>query len=50
MEFASWGGFLADEDLAKVRVHWVEPLGARFGNYRLWELPPPGQGLRPSRY
>jgi len=39
------GGFLTLADLADHRVEWVEPIGARYRDYRLWELPPNGQGI-----
>ena len=39
------GGFLTTEDFAAHRPEWVEPLSVRFKNYRLWELPPNGQGV-----
>jgi gamma-glutamyltranspeptidase/glutathione hydrolase len=39
------GGFLTYDDLKKVRVEWVEPVGVEYGDYKLYELPPPGQGV-----
>ena len=39
------GGFLTHEDLGKVRVEWVEPVGVEYEGYKLYELPPPGQGV-----
>ena len=39
------GGFLTPEDFAKHRAEWVEPLSVPFKDYRLWELPPNGQGI-----
>ncbi|HXV86453.1 MAG TPA: gamma-glutamyltransferase, partial [Gemmatimonadales bacterium] len=39
------GGFLTPEDLAAHQPAWVEPLSAPFRGYRLWELPPNGQGI-----
>jgi gamma-glutamyltranspeptidase / glutathione hydrolase len=36
------GGFLAHDDMTKVRVDWVDPISVPFGDYRLYELPPPG--------
>jgi gamma-glutamyltranspeptidase/glutathione hydrolase len=41
----SLGGFLTYGDLTRVPVEWVDPVGVRFGDYRLYELPPPGQGI-----
>lgn len=39
------GGFLSYEDLAAHRSEWVEPVGADYRGYTLWELPPNGQGI-----
>jgi len=39
------GGFLTIEDFARHRSEWVEPLSVPFKDYRLWELPPNGQGI-----
>jgi len=39
------GGFLTTEDFASHRSEWVEPLSVPFKNYRVWELPPNGQGI-----
>ncbi len=39
------GGFLTTEDFATHSAEWVEPLSVSFKNYRLWELPPNGQGI-----
>ena len=39
------GGFLTIDDLRRMEVEWVEPISAPFREYRLWELPPPGQGV-----
>lgn len=39
------GGYLTIEDLATHEAEWVTPLSARYGDYRLWELPPNGQGI-----
>ncbi|HEX9582693.1 MAG TPA: gamma-glutamyltransferase [Gemmatimonadales bacterium] len=39
------GGFLTVEDLAAHRPAWVEPISVPFRGYRLWELPPNGQGI-----
>ncbi len=41
----SQGGFLTLDDLASHRAEWVEPMSARYGDYKLWELPPNGQGI-----
>lgn len=38
------GGFLRYEDLASHESEWVEPLSTSYRGYRVWELPPNGQG------
>jgi gamma-glutamyltranspeptidase/glutathione hydrolase len=38
-------GFLRAEDLAQFRPEWVEPIGANYRGYDIWEIPPNGQGL-----
>jgi gamma-glutamyltranspeptidase / glutathione hydrolase len=39
------GGFLTLEDLERHRSEWIEPIHADFRGYRVWELPPAGQGI-----
>jgi gamma-glutamyltranspeptidase / glutathione hydrolase len=39
------GGFITLDDLREHRSRWVEPISAGFRGYRLWEIPPPGQGI-----
>lgn len=39
------GGFLTTEDFAKHQVEWITPVSAPYGEYKLWELPPPNQGV-----
>jgi gamma-glutamyltranspeptidase/glutathione hydrolase len=39
------GGFLTLADLANHEPAWVEPISADFHGYRVWELPPSGQGI-----
>jgi gamma-glutamyltranspeptidase/glutathione hydrolase len=39
------GGFFAAEDFARHRSTWDAPLFTDYRGYRVWELPPPGQGL-----
>lgn len=39
------GCHLRYEDLAAHRSDWVEPVGVDFAGYRMWQLPPSGQGL-----
>ncbi len=38
-------GFLSYEDLATHRSEWVEPVSVDYRGYRVWELPPNGQGI-----
>jgi gamma-glutamyltranspeptidase / glutathione hydrolase len=39
------GGYLTIDDLRQHRPEWVSPIAATFRGYRVWELPPNGQGL-----
>ncbi|WP_423233007.1 gamma-glutamyltransferase family protein [Aminirod propionatiphilus] len=39
------GGWLTAEDLASFRPEWVEPIGVDYRGYRVWEIPPNGQGI-----
>ena len=39
------GGPLTLDDLAAHRADWVEPIGAPYRGYEVWELPPNGQGI-----
>lgn len=39
------GGFLTLKDFKDHSVDWVEPISVEFNGYRLWELPPNGQGI-----
>lgn len=39
------GGYLSYEDFVEHRSIWVEPQSADYRGYRLWELPPNGQGI-----
>lgn len=39
------GGYLTIEDLRDQRAEWVEPMSVMFQGYRVWELPPNGQGV-----
>lgn len=39
------GGALAADDLAAYRPEWVETLSVPWGDYRLHEIPPNGQGI-----
>ncbi len=38
-------GFITLQDLRDHTVEWVEPMGAKYDDYTLWELPPNGQGV-----
>jgi gamma-glutamyltranspeptidase / glutathione hydrolase len=39
------GGCMGAEDLAAHVSTWEKPISAAYGEYRLWECPPNGQGL-----
>jgi gamma-glutamyltranspeptidase/glutathione hydrolase len=39
------GGFFALEDFARHHSTWDAPIATDYRGYRVWELPPPGQGL-----
>lgn len=39
------GGYLSYDDLATHRSEWVEPVSVDYRGYRVWELPPNGQGI-----
>jgi len=39
------GGFLTQSDFANYQAEWVEPMSVSYNEYRLWELPPNGQGI-----
>ncbi len=39
------GGFLSAKDLADHRSEWVEPVSTDYRGYRVWGLPPNGQGI-----
>lgn len=39
------GGYLTQSDFANYQAEWVEPMSVSFKGYRLWELPPNGQGI-----
>ncbi len=39
------GGFFSEEDFARHRSLWVEPLSTDYRGVRVFELPPNGQGL-----
>lgn len=39
------GGFLSYKDLADHTSTWVQPVSTIYRGYRVWELPPNGQGI-----
>jgi gamma-glutamyltranspeptidase/glutathione hydrolase len=41
----SLGGYITLDDLKNQRVRWVDPLSVDYHGYRVWELPPAGQGV-----
>jgi gamma-glutamyltranspeptidase/glutathione hydrolase len=43
--FAANGGFLKASDLAAHRGEWVTPVSVDYRGYRVYELPPNGQGI-----
>ena len=43
--FKGLGGFLNARDLSDHRSEWVEPVATDYRGYRVWQLPPNGQGI-----
>ncbi|MEX2466254.1 MAG: gamma-glutamyltransferase [Gemmatimonadota bacterium] len=39
------GGFLTLEDLARHEIEWIDPISVPFRGYRMYQLPPPNQGI-----
>jgi gamma-glutamyltranspeptidase/glutathione hydrolase len=39
------GGLFTARDFTDHTSTWVEPVGTTYRGYRVWELPPPGQGI-----
>jgi len=39
------GGFLTVDDLKKHQSEWIKPVSVEYKGYKLWELPPNGQGI-----
>ncbi len=39
------GGYFTKEDLANYKAQWVEPIGVEYHGYKVWEIPPNGQGI-----
>ncbi|MEG1602692.1 MAG: gamma-glutamyltransferase family protein [Cloacibacillus sp.] len=40
-----YGGWLRAEDLAAFAPEWVKPICADYRGYKVWEIPPNGQGI-----
>lgn len=41
----SLGGTLSSDDLRKFESKWVEPISTTYRGWRIYEIPPPGQGI-----
>lgn len=39
------GGFITADDLADFAPEWTEPIGIDYKGYKVWEMPPNGQGI-----
>jgi gamma-glutamyltranspeptidase/glutathione hydrolase len=39
------GGYMSYEDLAAHESEWIDPVSATYRGYKVWELPPNGQGI-----
>ncbi|MDT8340964.1 MAG: gamma-glutamyltransferase [Longimicrobiales bacterium] len=39
------GGYLTLDDLHRMEVNWVEPIGTDYRGWTVWELPPASQGV-----
>ncbi len=40
-----YGGYLHKDDLFDYQAKWVEPIGVDYRNFKVWEIPPNGQGI-----
>lgn len=43
--FQANGGFITMEDLAAQKSEWVEPISTDYRGYKVYEIPPNGQGI-----
>ncbi len=41
----SIGGYLSFKDMDDYELKWVDPISVNYRGYKLWELPPNGQGI-----
>ena len=41
----AYGGFLRKEDLQAYKPEWVDPIHINYKGYKIWEMPPNGQGI-----
>ncbi len=39
------GGYLSYRDLSDHQSNWIEPVSTTYRGYRVWEIPPNGQGI-----
>ncbi len=39
------GGYMTEKDLADHETSWVEPISTSYRGIRIYEIPPPGQGI-----
>ena len=42
---AELGGYLTHADMEAMEVRWVDPISTDYKGWRVWELPPAGQGI-----
>ncbi|QOR34347.1 gamma-glutamyltransferase family protein [Clostridium sp. 'deep sea'] len=41
----AYNAFISYDDLASFKPEWVDPIGVDYHGYKVWEIPPNGQGL-----